>query len=233
MRLDPAIEQVGAPHGYWWVIHDDGRRTAWQEEIPLICPVCAGDPEKMPDCSECFGRGAVDHIPFAERPWDEVFPGLWLGGHDCQPSDEWPNGDCILDDQGFDVVISLYQRREFDFATGEAGPDPRFEPPQLGRQGQPVEHYRHRMADAELDAEHHTVIDELARIAYEAILEGQKVLVRCQAGLNRSSLITALALMHMGSSASAAIEHLRTVRSPYVLCNESFVNYLYEKEKNR
>jgi hypothetical protein len=194
----------------------------------MICPVCQADPEKTPDCDHCVGRGVVDHIPFADRPWDEVFPNLWLGGHDCQPSDEWPNGDCFLFDQDFDVVISLYTRK--GIVPGEGwGPDPRFLPPAETSRG-PVEHYQHRMADSELDPEHHTAIDELARIAYEAVLEGQKVLVRCQAGLNRSSLIVALALMHMGSSAQAAIEHLRGVRSPYVLCNQSFVDYLYEKE---
>lgn len=48
------------------------------------------------------------------------------------------------------------------------------------------------------------------------------VLVHCQAGLNRSGLITAAALVLAGSHPDAAIAHLRAVRSPAVLCNPTF-----------
>jgi protein-tyrosine phosphatase len=234
LRLDPRIEQVGAEYGYWWVVHEDGSRTAWQEKDPMICPVCKADPEKMPDCSHCVGRGHVDHVPFADRPWDEVFPGLWVGGHNCMPSDERPNGDCRLndtwDDEWFDVVISLYHPKKFDLETLKWVPDDSFLPPYYTPSGSPVVHIYHRMADAELDPGHHTALDSLADEAYRALVGGQKVLIRCQAGLNRSSLVAALTMMHVGSSADRAIEHFRSVRSPYVLCNQSFVDYLHQKE---
>ena len=55
-----------------------------------------------------------------------------------------------------------------------------------------------------------------------AALDHGPVLVHCQAGLNRSGLITALALMHMGRTADEAIRLLRDRRSPTVLCNRSF-----------
>ena len=51
-------------------------------------------------------------------------------------------------------------------------------------------------------------------------------LVHCQAGLNRSALVTALALMLEGMSASEAIMLLRTNRSPAVLCNPTFETWL-------
>lgn len=236
MRLDPAIEQVGAEHGYWWVIHEDGSRTAWQE-TSMICPVCKADPEEMPDCAHCVGRGHVDHIPFCERPWDQVFPGLWIGGHDCQPSDARPNGECRLSDtwetDWFDLVISLYQPKQFDLQTLRWAPDESFLPPIYTPAGNPVEHIYLRIADAELDPEAHTAIDDLAEAAYQALVDGQRVLVRCQAGLNRSSLVAALTMMRIGSSADRAIEHFRSVRSPYVLCNQSFVDYLHQKENSQ
>lgn len=52
-------------------------------------------------------------------------------------------------------------------------------------------------------------------------------LVHCQAGLNRSGLVAARALMLMnGDSAAVAINKVRK-RSPVVLCNQSFVNWLH------
>jgi hypothetical protein len=210
-QLDPLCEQVGAPT-YWWVITDTGLRTSWNGEDVVHCPVCQADPKKMPDCSECVGRGRVDHIPFAPRPWDEVLPGLWLGGHDCQPEGFPPDGHCLIKpEDGFDVVISLFQR------WGNTPP--------LG-----VEHHTYRIADADLDPEHHSGLDELARIVVEAVKAGEKVLVRCQAGLNRSALVVALAMLREGYAATQIISHLRDVRSPYVLCNQSFVDYILEKD---
>lgn len=52
------------------------------------------------------------------------------------------------------------------------------------------------------------------------------VLVHCQAGLNRSSLVVARALMYEGMPAADAIALLRAKRSPACLCNESFERYL-------
>jgi protein-tyrosine phosphatase len=52
------------------------------------------------------------------------------------------------------------------------------------------------------------------------------VLVHCQAGLNRSSLVVARALMKEGLSADEAINLLRDKRSPAVLCNPAFEAWL-------
>lgn len=51
-------------------------------------------------------------------------------------------------------------------------------------------------------------------------------LVHCQAGLNRSALVTGLALMRSGMTADAAIALLREKRSPAVLCNPTFEAWL-------
>lgn len=52
------------------------------------------------------------------------------------------------------------------------------------------------------------------------------VLCHCQAGLNRSGLVVALAMMIDGASADYAIRHLRSARSEYVLCNSTFAEWL-------
>lgn len=51
-------------------------------------------------------------------------------------------------------------------------------------------------------------------------------LVHCQAGLNRSGLVTGLALVRTGMSPAAAIALLRARRSPAVLCNPAFERWL-------
>jgi len=59
-----------------------------------------------------------------------------------------------------------------------------------------------------------------------ACRETGPVLVHCQAGLNRSSLVVARALMLAGKSADDAIITLREKRSPACLCNHAFEEYL-------
>jgi protein-tyrosine phosphatase len=59
-------------------------------------------------------------------------------------------------------------------------------------------------------------------------MEKGKTLVHCQAGLNRSGLVAAVALMKLGRTADEAIKLLRDSRSPMVLCNDTFVSQLHQ-----
>lgn len=54
-------------------------------------------------------------------------------------------------------------------------------------------------------------------------------LVHCQAGLNRSGLVAATALIREGLDPQDAIDLLREKRSPAVLCNTAFVDWLLEQ----
>ena len=68
-------------------------------------------------------------------------------------------------------------------------------------------------------------INEIATEVVEALDVGP-TLVHCQAGLNRSGLVAARALMLLdGRSAAQAINDVRR-RSPVCLCNETFTNWL-------
>lgn len=71
----------------------------------------------------------------------------------------------------------------------------------------------------------HVRVQELARLVLKACQEGP-TLVHCQAGLNRSGLIAGAALVLNGYEPGYAIDLLREKRSPAVLCNESFYEYL-------
>jgi len=69
---------------------------------------------------------------------------------------------------------------------------------------------------------------QAAREVVARLGRGEKVLVTCAAGLNRSALVCALALM-FGSSrmrTDDAIALIRMVRSPHALSNPHFVNFL-------
>lgn len=70
------------------------------------------------------------------------------------------------------------------------------------------------------------MVDAIAKRVAGWLREGP-TLVHCQAGLNRSSLIAARALMHTGKTADEAIELLRK-RSAVVLCNSAFETWLRE-----
>lgn len=61
-----------------------------------------------------------------------------------------------------------------------------------------------------------------------ACCDDAPTLVHCQAGLNRSALVAARALMLQGRSAEDAIALLRERRSDAVLCNPSFHRWLLD-----
>ena len=65
----------------------------------------------------------------------------------------------------------------------------------------------------------------IARAANDCVNDGP-TLVHCQAGLNRSGLIGVLVLMLRGYTSPRAIETMRAKRSPAVLCNRAFEEWL-------
>lgn len=72
--------------------------------------------------------------------------------------------------------------------------------------------------------------DQVRRLAEWAnhCMESGPTLVHCQAGLNRSSLIAATALVLQGYSGQDAIDLLREKRTSVVLCNPAFETWVQE-----
>jgi protein-tyrosine phosphatase len=89
-----------------------------------------------------------------------------------------------------------------------------------------VEERRFGFPDANIIEEYIPTIVELAQWAHAKWAAGKKVNIRCQAGLNRSGLVTALTLMISGMSAEDAINTLREKRSDYALCNSEYERWL-------
>lgn len=187
----------------------------------LPCPHCrlpdasGQDLAKQAVCSPCAGRGFTSDVPFCDREWDciETNPqggALFLGGHDAQPG----GGEAMPEDK-FDLVVSLYTRE-----GQEPHPD--------------VEHLQHTMIDGPLDPADHPILDRLAERVADAYEAGDSVLVRCQAGMNRSGLVLGLAMIKLGHRPEAAIEAMRAERGPWVLFNDEFRAHIhaeYDRQK--
>jgi hypothetical protein len=148
--------------------------------------------------------------------WSEILPGLFLGGTDDDDTIEDAtdvHAPRNITKKDFDTVVTLYA-----WAT----PVDWF-----------VQELRYGFYD---DALHgnadYALLHEAAEFAYASWKSGKKVLIRCQAGINRSSLVMGLALMMDGYPAAAAIKLMRVKRSNAVLLNEDFVDYLHAKDTN-
>ena len=89
-----------------------------------------------------------------------------------------------------------------------------------------VQEIRFGFYDAALDESQVGRIIAIARAAHRAWRAGDTVLIRCQAGINRSGLVTALVLMIEGYTAHEAVALIRARRGRKVLCNEHFEEWL-------
>ena len=90
---------------------------------------------------------------------------------------------------------------------------------------------RHELASALVVTMHDSADQDMDKVPViaawvNACRKSGPVLVHCQAGLNRSSAVVALALMLEGTPAEVAIKTVRQKRSPACLCNPAFEEWL-------
>lgn len=151
---------------------------------------------------------------------DQILPGLFQGGTQDEEVLGFPapaGHYARLGHRGgvtypgysnypFDLVVTLY---------ADAQPAP------WG-----VREYRFGFPDGPITYDDAQEAIELAQLAHRAWSRGQTVLIRCQAGVNRSGLVSALVLMLDGYRAEEAIALLRQRRSPVVLSNRDFERWL-------
>lgn len=145
--------------------------------------------------------------------WSEILPGLWTGG-----TDDYDTIDYVADTKqprnitqdDFDTVVTLYAwARPADWLVDEV---------------------RFGFYDSDVNHIDWGKLMNVVNYAHSAWKSGNKVLIRCQAGLNRSGLTTALVLMKDGYSAKDAIALMREKRTDYVLCNRDFEHHLLSME---
>ncbi|MFF2141915.1 protein phosphatase [Kitasatospora sp. NPDC058190] len=143
--------------------------------------------------------------PGPAEPWNEIVPGLWMGGHYYTP----PGGEreLAIVQREFDLVVSL-------FTLPGHGPAPG------------VEHIAREVPDAPLSSGQLSAVHEAAELTAAAVRRGRRTLVRCHFGYNRSGLVVAQALVDLGYESGEAIRLVRERRSPWALNNPVFVDYL-------
>lgn len=156
------------------------------------------------------GFAPVHEIDSWDFPlWTEILDGLWVGGTDDSDTIDFTanlSDPRDIKKEDFDTVVTLYSwARPADWLVDEL---------------------RYGFYDSDIN---HIDFERLGKVvdyAHAAWKSGNKVLIRCQAGLNRSGLTMALVLMREGYSSHDAITMMRLKRSNYVLCNGKFESYL-------
>lgn len=157
------------------------------------------------------------YFPYAKDPWNEIVPGLFMGGQ--VTGDYWTSGEYVAVGSEFDAVYSMYWGPEVRGAgdgRSAYGPNPE------------VEHIHFPIPDDDLAPGELAQVRHLAEQIARRLHLGQRVLVRCQAGYNRSGLVVAFALMELGYNVHDAIDLIRQKRSEYALHRLVFLRYLLE-----
>jgi hypothetical protein len=141
--------------------------------------------------------------------YSEILPNLFISGTlDEDVVQRGKTSRALAEPSPFDSVVCMY---------GHANPI-----------GYYVREQRFGIADAELDEASKPEIIQLADWLHSEWKQGKSVAGKCQAGLNRSSLIVALVLLKEGYTATEAIELIRRKRSEYALFNNHFVEFIHE-----
>lgn len=151
-----------------------------------------------------------EEFSYDEPTWSEILPGLWQGGtgerDDLLEKGYAPRETPEVTKGDFDFVVTLY---------GFAKPVDWF-----------VREYRYGVYDSDGEDINFDELHAIAEMAHAEWKRGSRVLIRCQAGWNRSGLTMALVLMREGYSAVEAIQLIRERRTKWALCNDDFVSYL-------
>jgi len=139
----------------------------------------------------------------------EIIPNLWQGSY--------PPFGSRLNREGFKLLVLC--ANEFQFETSLFDWCSVVHAPNEDSPNHP------------LTREQLVIAVSAARKVADAVNKGQKTLVTCAAGLNRSGLVTGISLhLIKGWDGEACIERVRTRRGKrgdlYPLCNESFAEAL-------
>ena len=141
--------------------------------------------------------------------FSEIAPNLFQGGTDDLDVIHLPvTNNRKRTDMPFDSIVTMYAwARPADWQ---------------------VQEFRYGVPDTSMDLIDLKRLRDAVEFGYSRWQSGDRVLVRCQAGLNRSGLVMALILIKAGATPEAAISQIRTHRGPDALFNQNFADWLLE-----
>jgi hypothetical protein len=148
------------------------------------------------------------HSDLPRDLWTEILPGLWQGGtHDGDTLGYGDHRRVGITKDHFDSVFTLY---------ADAKPVDWF-----------VKELRFGFYDGNMrDFDPTNDLLDIVKMAHNEWKSGKRVLVRCQAGLNRSGITMALVLIREGYSPQEAIDLIKSERGSWALCNSTFTRWL-------
>ena len=153
------------------------------------------------------------NIRAPQELWSEIISNIFIGGTDdldtVNYGRELPK---FGEARQFDSVVSLY-----------AYSNP---------VGWGIKELRYGFGDGPINKAEVQTLREIADWIAAEYANEKKIGVRCQAGINRSSLCVALFMIrHLNCKAEDAIQLIREKRSPDALFNQDFVDFL-KREAN-
>jgi hypothetical protein len=139
--------------------------------------------------------------------FSEILPNLFMGGTDDADVIHAPARiHKYRDDLPFDSIVTMYawaQPADWN-----------------------IQEFRYGFPDSDILDVDLVRLREVVEFGYAKWKSGDRVLIRCQAGLNRSGLVMALILIKDGYEPLTAISLIRAKRHADALFNESYSNWL-------
>ncbi len=153
----------------------------------------------------------MTHYP--EALYSEILPNLFQGGTDDFDVIHYAKtNNNARTDLPFDSIVTMYAwARPADWN---------------------VQEFRYGVPDASISDIDLDRLRQAVDFGHAQWKKGDRVLIRCQAGLNRSGLVTALILIKDGYAPDHAISVIRANRGPDALFNSNFVNWLITSASN-
>ena len=144
--------------------------------------------------------------------FNEIAPNLFMGGTDDEDVIHNASTGRRRRDLPFDSIVTMYAwAQPADWK---------------------VQEFRYGVPDAAIALIDLQRLKQVVDFGYGRWMAGDRLLVRCQAGLNRSGLVTALILMTSGMDADSAIALIRSNRAEIALFNDHYVEWLRTEAAN-
>lgn len=152
----------------------------------------------------------LDNYYESDPLYTEILPGLFMGGTANNDTIFTPAGVRVpREDMPFKSVVTMfYAARPVDWGIHEM---------------------RYHIIDGSLNNVDLERLGDVVSWAYKQWKRGDgAILIRCQAGVNRSGLVTSLVLMKEGYSATKAISLIQNKRFNHCMQNGEYIKWLEE-----